>query len=232
VIETQAGDLSAYIPTNVISITDGQIFLQSDLFYSGVRPAINVGISVSRVGGNAQIKAMKQVAGRLRIELAQFRELEAFTQFGSDLDEQTQKTLARGVRTIEALKQSRFAPMPVAEQVVTLFAAAQGFLDDIAVDKVGEFLLGLREYMRSQHAATLDLINKEKALSSALEGDLRTAIFDYHKTFAPEDLAEIPTGSGETTPGQTEKSPEPGSITSEPGSTTSEPGATPPEPAA
>ena len=132
VIETQAGDVSAYIPTNVISITDGQIFLQSDLFYSGVRPAINVGISVSRVGGNAQIKAMKQVAGRLRLDLAQYRELEAFAQFGSELDEATQQTLARGARMVEVLNQGRFEPMPVEEQVVEIFAGTQGFLDDIA----------------------------------------------------------------------------------------------------
>jgi F-type H+-transporting ATPase subunit alpha len=194
VIETQAGDLSAYIPTNVISITDGQIFLQSDLFYSGVRPAINVGTSVSRVGGNAQIKAMKQVAGRLRIELAQFRELEAFTQFGSDLDEQTQKTLARGARTVEALKQPQFAPMPVEEQVATLFAAGQGFLDDIAVEKVAEFLHSLREHLRSQYAEVLRRIRDEKALSEDLEGDLRAAIYDYQKTFAGAGSVETPPG--------------------------------------
>ena len=152
VIETQAGDVSAYIPTNVISITDGQIFLQSDLFYSGVRPAINIGISVSRVGGNAQIKAMKQVAGRLRIDLAQYRELEAFAQFGSDLDEATKQTLARGERMIEVLNQGRFDPMPVEEQVAVIFAGTQGYLDDVDVERVRAFCEGLREYLRSQNA--------------------------------------------------------------------------------
>ena len=133
VIETQAGDVSAYIPTNVISITDGQIFLTSDLFFPGVRPAINVGISVSRVGGNAQIKAMKQVAGRLKLDLAQYRELQAFAQFGSDLDKATKRTLARGERMVELLKQGRFVPMPVEEQVAVIFAGNQGFLDDLEV---------------------------------------------------------------------------------------------------
>jgi F-type H+/Na+-transporting ATPase subunit alpha len=206
VIETQADDLSAYIPTNVISITDGQIFLQSDLFYSGVRPAINVGTSVSRVGGNAQIKAMKQVAGRLRIELAQYRELEAFTQFGSELDEQTQKTLARGARMIEALKQPRFAPMPVEEQVATLFAAGQGFIDDVPVDKVAAFLLEMREYLRAQHAGVLAAIAREKELTYELEGDLRSAIYEYQKTFtaAPETEAEAKKAAGD----ETKKAPE------------------------
>ena len=153
VIETQAGDVSAYIPTNVISITDGQIFLQSDLFYSGVRPAVNIGISVSRVGGNAQIKAMKQVAGRLRIDLAQFRELEAFAQFGSDLDEATKRALARGQRMIELLNQGRFDPMPVEEQVAVIFAGTNGFIDDIDVERVSAFCEGLRSYLRSECAA-------------------------------------------------------------------------------
>jgi len=142
VIETQAGDVSAYIPTNVISITDGQIFLQSDLFYSGVRPAVNIGISVSRVGGNAQIKAMKQVAGRLRIDLAQYRELQAFAQFGSDLDEATKRTLARGERMIEVLNQGRFDPMPVEEQVAVIFAGNQGYIDDLEVASRRRFLRG------------------------------------------------------------------------------------------
>src|SRR5271157_1081929 len=136
IIETQAADVSAYIPTNVISITDGQIFLESDLFYAGVRPAINAGISVSRVGGDAQIKAMKQVAGRLRLDLAQYRELEAFAQFGSELDEATQRTLGRGARMVEVLKQGRFEPMPVEDQVIEIFAGTQSFLDDLPVEKV------------------------------------------------------------------------------------------------
>ena len=180
VVETQAGDVSAYIPTNVISITDGQIYLQSDLFNSGVRPAINVGISVSRVGGDAQIKAMKQVAGKLRLDLAQYRELEAFAQFGSELDESTRRTLARGDRMVEALNQPRFDPMPVGEQVATIFAGNEGFLDDIAVDKVADFLDGLRGYLRGQCADLLKRIETEKALSDELSEALREAVHTYH----------------------------------------------------
>jgi len=189
VIETQAGDVSAYIPTNVISITDGQIFLQSDLFYSGVRPAVNIGISVSRVGGNAQIKAMKQVAGRLRIDLAQFRELQAFASFGSDLDESTRKSLARGLRMIEILNQGRFDPMPVEEQVAVIFAGNQGFLDDIDVERVAAFREGLRDYMRSENAELLTTIATEKQLTPESEAQLRDAIGAYHTTFAPESAA-------------------------------------------
>jgi len=189
VIETQAGDVSAYIPTNVISITDGQIFLQSDLFYSGVRPAVNIGISVSRVGGNAQIKAMKQVASRLRIDLAQFRELQAFASFGSDLDESTRKSLARGLRMIEVLNQGRFDPMPVEEQVAAIFAGNQGLLDDIDVERVAAFCQGLREYLRSQSAELLETIATEKELSPESEAQLRDAIAAYHTTFAPESTA-------------------------------------------
>ena len=191
VIETQAGDVSAYIPTNVISITDGQIFLQSDLFYSGVRPAVNIGISVSRVGGNAQIKAMKQVAGRLRIDLAQFRELQAFASFGSDLDESTRKSLARGLRMIEILNQGRFDPMPVEEQVAVIFAGNQGFLDDIDVERVAAFREGLREHLRSQSAELLKTIASEKELSAESEAQLRDAIGAYHTTFAPESAADL-----------------------------------------
>jgi F-type H+-transporting ATPase subunit alpha len=189
VIETQAGDVSAYIPTNVISITDGQIFLQSDLFYSGVRPAVNIGISVSRVGGNAQIKAMKQVAGRLRIDLAQFRELQAFASFGSDLDESTRKSLARGLRMIEILNQGRFDPMPVEEQVAIIFAGNQGYLDDIEVDRVAAFREGLREYLRSQSTELLQTIATGKQLSPESEAQLREAIGAYHTTLAPEPIA-------------------------------------------
>ena len=189
VIETQAGDVSAYIPTNVISITDGQIFLQSDLFFSGVRPAINVGISVSRVGGNAQIKAMKQVAGRLRLDLAQFRELEAFAQFGSELDESTRRTLARGARMVEALNQDRFVPMAIEDQVAVVFAGTQGLLDDIALDRVGEFLQGMRDHLRSQHGDLLLTIVAEKALSDETQDKLRAAIGEYLRSFSPEVAA-------------------------------------------
>ena len=189
VIETQAGDVSAYIPTNVISITDGQIFLQSDLFYSGVRPAVNIGISVSRVGGNAQIKAMKQVAGRLRIDLAQYRELQAFAQFGSDLDEATKRTLARGERMIEVLNQGRFDPMPVEEQVAVIFAGNQGYIDDLEAPRVAAFCEGLREYLRSQNAELLAAIRDEKVLSPESEALLREAITAYHNSFAPESAA-------------------------------------------
>ncbi|HEX9741814.1 MAG TPA: F0F1 ATP synthase subunit alpha [Nitrospiraceae bacterium] len=151
IIETQAGDVSAYIPTNVISITDGQIYLGSDLFYSGIRPAINVGLSVSRVGGSAQIKTMKQVAGTLRLDLAQYREMAAFAQFGSELDKATQAQLARGVRMVELLKQGQYKPMPVADQVLSIYAGTQGFLDDVPVDKVRQFEEDLLHYVTQHH---------------------------------------------------------------------------------
>ncbi len=183
VIETQAGDVSAYIPTNVISITDGQIFLQSDLFYSGVRPAINIGISVSRVGGYAQIKAMKQVAGRLRIDLAQYRELEAFAQFGSELDETTQRTLARGARMIEILNQGRFDPMAVEEQVAVLFAGARGYVDELPLERVAAFAQGLRDHMGAHNGELLTRIRDEKELSAETEEQLATAIREYLKGF-------------------------------------------------
>ncbi len=192
VIETQAGDVSAYIPTNVISITDGQIFLQSDLFFSGVRPAINAGISVSRVGGDAQIKAMKQVAGRLRLDLAQFRELEAFAQFGSELDESTQQTLARGQRMVEILKQGRFEPMPVEDQVIEIYAGTQGFLDDIAVDNVRTFLEGLLSYVKSQHPEVPQAIRDSRDLDDKTAETLRADIAEFHKSVAPEEAG----GSG------------------------------------
>jgi F-type H+-transporting ATPase subunit alpha len=176
IIETQAGDVSAYIPTNVISITDGQIFLDSDLFYSNVRPAINVGISVSRVGGNAQIKAMKQVAGRLKLDLAQYRALEAFAQFGSDLDAATLRQLARGRRTVEVLKQAQYAAMPVERQVLIIYAAGNGYLDDVEVEEVRAWEQGFLEYMASSHAAIVEEIRTKKALSDDLQGKLRKAI--------------------------------------------------------
>ncbi len=172
IIETQAGDISAYIPTNVISITDGQIFLESDLFYSGVRPAINVGTSVSRVGGNAQTKAMKKVAGKLRLDLSQYRELEAFAQFGSELDPETQKQLARGERMVAALNQGERQPMSVAEQVASIFAGNEGFLDRIKAERVGEFLLGLIERLRAEHAELLGRINDTGQLEDADEEEL------------------------------------------------------------
>jgi F-type H+-transporting ATPase subunit alpha len=179
IIETQAGDVSAYIPTNVISITDGQIVLESDLFYSNVRPAINVGISVSRVGGNAQIKAMKQVAGRLRLDLAQFRALEAFAQFGSDLDAATLKQLARGRRTVEILKQGQFRPMAVELQVMSIFAVTNGYLDDVNVEDVRAWESGFQEFVKSGHPAIAEEIRTKKALSDELTAKLRAVIDQY-----------------------------------------------------
>jgi len=179
IIETQAGDVSAYIPTNVISITDGQIFLETDLFYSNVRPAVNAGISVSRVGGNAQIKAMKQVAGRLRLDLAQYRELEAFAQFGSELDPATQRQLARGARVVEVLKQPQYQPMRVDQQVIVIFAVTNGLIDDVDVPKIKEWEKGLLEFIAAQHSAIVDEIKTKKALSDDLSGRLKKAIEEY-----------------------------------------------------
>ena len=183
IIETQAGDVSAYIPTNVISITDGQIFLETDLFNAGFRPAINVGISVSRVGGSAQIKAMKQVAGQLRLDLAQYRELAAFAQFGSDLDKITQMRLTRGERMMEILKQKQYEPMVVEEQVVVLYAAVKGFLDDIPVDKIKSFE---EEYLRTMRTTKADLlarIRTEKALNDELNAEIEKAITEVKEGF-------------------------------------------------
>ncbi|NMA14847.1 MAG: F0F1 ATP synthase subunit alpha, partial [Clostridia bacterium] len=182
IIETQAGDVSAYIPTNVISITDGQIYLETDLFHSGVRPAINVGLSVSRVGGSAQIKAMKQVAGRLRMDLAQYRELAAFAQFGSDLDKATQATLSRGERMVEILKQDQYSPMPVEEQVAVIFAAANGFCDDMEVSKILDFEKGLLTYLRGSKGSILKAIREEGKLSDAITDQLKAAISEFKKT--------------------------------------------------
>jgi len=182
VIETQAGDVSAYIPTNVISITDGQIFLEPKLFYSGVRPAINVGISVSRVGGNAQISPMKKVAGRLRLELSQYRELEAFAQFGSELDADTQRTLARGERLVETLNQGEREPLPVGDQVVQVYAATNGFLDRIVVDKVDEFLEGLKQSVRSADAELLEKIGGGD-WSDETQESLKKVLTDYADDF-------------------------------------------------
>ena len=184
VIETQAGDLSAYIPTNVISITDGQIFLESDLFYSGVRPAINVGLSVSRVGGNAQIKAMKQVAGTLRLELAQFRELAAFAQFGSDLDKATLAQLNRGQRLTELLKQDQYSPMPVEQQVFVVFAGTNGYVDDIAVNAVKKFEQELLMFATSKYSDLLKDIAAKRVLDDDLRARMKSAIEEFKKTFS------------------------------------------------
>jgi F-type H+-transporting ATPase subunit alpha len=183
IVETQAGDVSAYIPTNVISITDGQIFLESELFYSGVRPAINVGISVSRVGGNAQTKAMRQVAGRLKLDLAQYRELEAFSQFGSELDAATQQTLARGERMVGTLNQPQYQPWALEEEVVAIFAGNEGFLDDIPVDQVQRFHDELREYMRTEGSRYAE-IREKLELSDELQESLRAEIGKFKNTFA------------------------------------------------
>jgi F-type H+-transporting ATPase subunit alpha len=183
VIETQAGDVTAYIPTNVISITDGQIFLEPDLFYSGVRPAVNVGISVSRVGGNAQIKAMKQVAGRLRLDLAQFREMEAFAQFASDLDATTQRQLARGERTVELLNQGQYQPMPVEHQVAAIFAVTNGYLDAIPVNRVKPWELGFHRYLDEKAAHLMSDIREQKTLTDEIRDRLVEVIEDYQKDF-------------------------------------------------
>ena len=182
IIETQAGDVSAYIPTNVISITDGQIFLETDLFNAGVRPAVNVGISVSRVGGSAQTKAMKGVAGRLRLDLAQYRELEAFAAFSSDLDPATKRQLDRGARTVEILKQGQYSPMPVEEQVVIIYAVTNGFLDTVDVTRVRAWERGFLEYLRAQFPQVLESIRTTKALSKDVEPELKRSIEQYSKT--------------------------------------------------
>ncbi len=183
IIETLAGDVTAYIPTNVISITDGQIFLESDLFFAGVRPAINAGISVSRVGGSAQIKAMKQVSGSLRLELAQYRELAAFAQFGSDLDRDSKERIEKGQRLIEILKQDQYSPMPVEEQVVILYAAVNNFLNDIAVEDVRRFEKEFLQYVREQKSEILKAINEKKALDDELKSTINSAIEEYKKIF-------------------------------------------------
>jgi F-type H+-transporting ATPase subunit alpha len=183
VIETQANDVSAYIPTNVISITDGQIFLETDLFYQGIRPALNVGISVSRVGSSAQVKAMKQVAGSLKLELAQYREMAAFAQFGSDLDASTQRLLNRGARLTELLKQPQYSPLAVEEEVVVLYSGVKGYLDKLPVNKVGPFEKGLLSVFRAKHQDILDAIRTVGALNAEIEGKLKAAVDDYAKEF-------------------------------------------------
>ncbi len=183
IIETQAGDVSAYIPTNVISITDGQIYLESDLFYAGVRPAVNVGLSVSRVGGNAQIKAMKQVAGTLRLELAQYREMAAFAQFGSDLDKATQMQLARGARLVEILKQAQYEPQPVELQIVTIFAATNGFTDGYDVSLLGRYEIELSAFMRDKHGATLADLREKKTIDDDVKTKLIAALEEFRGVF-------------------------------------------------
>jgi F-type H+-transporting ATPase subunit alpha len=183
IVETQAGDFSAYIPTNVISITDGQIYLESDLFYAGVRPAINAGLSVSRVGGNAQNKAMKKVAGSLRLDLAQYRELEAFTKFGSELDKSTQAQLNRGVRLIEILKQPQYEPVPVEDQTSIIFVAGQGMLDDIPVERIKVFEKEFLRFISQNHPELRQMIKTQKALSTEISNSLQTACTEFKKTF-------------------------------------------------
>jgi F-type H+-transporting ATPase subunit alpha len=184
VIETQAGDVSAYIPTNVISITDGQIFLETELFFKGIRPAVNVGISVSRVGSAAQIKAMKQVAGRIKLELAQYREMAAFAQFASDLDASTQQLLARGARLTELLKQPQFKPVPVEEQVVGLFAGVRGYLDKIEVGKVGRFESQLLSDLKAREPAIIDSIRADREIKPDTEKKLIAFLDGFTKSFA------------------------------------------------
>jgi F-type H+-transporting ATPase subunit alpha len=183
IIETQAGDVSAYIPTNVISITDGQIYLETDLFYQGIRPAISVGLSVSRVGSAAQIKAMKQVAGRIKLDLAQFRELAAFAQFGSDLDAKTQAQLERGKRIVEVFKQPQYNPIPVEIQAAILWTVQNGLMDDVAVDKVKDFQNKLTDYLTNRKSELVGKISKEKALSDALAAELKAAITEFKTTY-------------------------------------------------
>ncbi|MBI5546386.1 MAG: F0F1 ATP synthase subunit alpha, partial [Deltaproteobacteria bacterium] len=190
IVETQSGDVSAYIPTNVISITDGQIFLESDLFYSGFRPAISVGISVSRVGSAAQVKAMKQVAGTMKLELAQYRELAAFAQFGSDLDKATQETLARGERLMEVLKQGQYVPMPVERQVVELYAASskdesgKNWIRDVPVEKVRDWLKGLGEFIDARYPGIYKKVVEKKELTSEIKDELAKALKEYRDLFA------------------------------------------------
>jgi F-type H+-transporting ATPase subunit alpha len=182
-IETQAGDVAAYIPTNVISITDGQIYLEPNLFNAGVRPALNIGISVSRVGGNAQIKAMKKVAGPLKLELAQYRALEAFAKFGSDLDKSTQQQLRRGARLMEIMKQRQYQPVPVEEQVVSVYAATKGLMDEIPVDQVKRYEVELIEYFRLNHAALLDKLTVQKALTDEITKEIDAALAAFAERF-------------------------------------------------
>jgi F-type H+/Na+-transporting ATPase subunit alpha len=189
IIETQAGDVSAYIPTNVISITDGQIFLETDLFNSGVRPAVNVGISVSRVGGSAQIKAMRQVAGSLKLELAQYRELAAFAQFGSDLDKATQNQLNRGKRLVEILKQGQFQPLPFSKQILIIFAGTGGYLDDLAVEEIRDFEAELYKYVDTAAPTLLNTIMEKKNIDDALKGEMKRVLDEFKQRFVSQRQA-------------------------------------------
>jgi F-type H+-transporting ATPase subunit alpha len=183
IIETQAGDVSAYIPTNVISITDGQIYLETDLFYQGVRPAISVGLSVSRVGSAAQIKAIKQVAGKVKLDLAQFRELAAFAQFGSDLDTGTKARLDRGQRIVELFKQKQYNPIPVEEQVAVMWAMQNGYLDAVPVDRVKEYQLKLQDWLQTRKTGLLGAIREKKELDKDLESQLKAALDEFKTTW-------------------------------------------------
>jgi len=200
IIETKGGDVSAYIPTNVISITDGQIFLESDLFFSGVRPAINVGISVSRVGGNAQIKAMKQVAGRLRLDLAQYRELEAFAEFGSDLDKASQAQLDRGARVVEVLKQKQYSPYPVEDQVISIWAVTNGFMDDVPLNRVNDFESELIEQVKSRHSGLGEQMVETGKLDEDLEAKLKSAVADFKSAWADREETVETTAAEEGVP--------------------------------
>lgn len=184
IIETLAGDVSGYIPTNVISITDGQIMLQTEAFYSGIRPAIDVGLSVSRVGGSAQIKAMKQIAGRMRLDLAQYRELAAFAQFGSDLDKSTKEQLDRGVRMVETLKQAQYSPLKVDEQILVIYTAVRGFLSDIPVNQVVNFQRDFLKFMNSNHPEIGQTIVEKQKLDDALEASINSAIEEFKSTYS------------------------------------------------
>jgi F-type H+-transporting ATPase subunit alpha len=184
IIETQAGDVSAYIPTNVISITDGQIYLETDLFYQGVRPAISVGLSVSRVGSAAQIKAMKQVAGKIKLDLAQYRELAAFAQFGSDLDAKTQATLERGKRIVELFKQDQYKPIPVEVQVAVLWAMQNNHLDDVPVEKVKDFQAKFSTFLNDRKGGLLEKVRNEKAVSDAIAAELKAATQEFKQTYS------------------------------------------------
>jgi len=186
VIETQAGDVSAYIPTNVISITDGQVFLEPSLFFTGIRPAINVGISVSRVGGAAQVKAMKQVAGTLKLDLAQYRELAAFASFGSDLDKSTQAQLDRGVRLVELLKQPQYQPMNLSKQIVVLFAGTKGFLDKYKVDKIRAYEEQLMGFVESKYSGVMKEIEEKKIISPELEKKMKDMLTEFDSVFIAE----------------------------------------------
>jgi F-type H+-transporting ATPase subunit alpha len=183
IIETQAGDVSAYIPTNVISITDGQIYLETDLFYQGIRPAISVGLSVSRVGSAAQVKAMKQVAGKIKLDLAQYRELAAFAQFGSDLDAKTQATLERGKRIVELFKQSQYSPIPVEIQSSILWTMQNGLLDDVPVEEVKDFQIKLSQFLEDRKGPLIEKVRIEKAFSDALAGEMKAAVTEFKQTY-------------------------------------------------